>query len=98
MLGLSFLLHSQGGYEPPSTAIGKLYAVFGNLQHINEPTAFMSLACLVFLLGARIAKQHLVKRPGGRWLRYVPEILLVVVGTTCELSALRSFADQADTT
>lgn len=84
MLGLSFLLHTHADREPPSSAIGKVHAVLSNLQHTNKPTAIMSIACLVFLLGARIAKGHLVKRPGGRWLRYVPEILLVVVGTTCE--------------
>jgi hypothetical protein len=88
MLGLSFLLHTHADREPPSTAIGKVHAVISHLQYTNKPTALMSLACLVFLLSTRIAKQHLVKRPGGRWLRYVPEILFAVVGTTCELEPL----------
>jgi MFS superfamily sulfate permease-like transporter len=86
MLGLQHALaHSDTRADPPTTPISKLLFVIKHLEHSNKVTTILSAVTLAVLIGCRILKQHAVKRPGGRWLRYVPEILLVVAGTTCKL-------------
>ena len=83
MLGLQHILaHPEARAEPPSTPISKLIFVLGHLEHTSKITATLSFATLGVLIAVKIIKQHAVKRPGGRWLRLVPEILIVVVGTT----------------
>jgi MFS superfamily sulfate permease-like transporter len=85
MLGLqSILNHPENLQEPPSTPIAKLLFVIEHFEHISKITTILSFVSLAVLIAIRIIKQHAVQRPGGRWMRYVPEILLVVVGTTGE--------------
>lgn len=96
MLGLQHALsHPEARTDPPTTPITKLMFVIEHLGHTSRITATLSFATLGVLIAVRIIKQHAVKRPGGRWLRFVPEILLVVAGTTgqCCVSVL----DRAET-
>jgi hypothetical protein len=87
MLGLQHgLAHPNTRTDPPTTPISKLMFVIKHLEQSNKVTTILGAASLAVLIGCRILKQHAVKRPGGRWLRYVPEILLVVAGTTCKHS------------
>lgn len=83
MLGLAAVLSSpQASHDPPTTPIPKLLFIFEHLEHVNETTAILSFSSLAVLIVARVIKQWAVQRPGGRWVRFVPEILIVVVGTT----------------
>jgi MFS superfamily sulfate permease-like transporter len=85
MLGLAAILSSpQASHDPPTTPIPKLLFIFEHLDHVNKTTAILSFSSLAVLIVARVIKQWLVQRPGGRWVRFVPEILIVVVGTTGE--------------
>jgi len=85
MLGLQHALsHPEARADPPTTPIAKLIFVLQHLEHTSKITAILSFATLGVLIAVRIIKQHAVKRPGGKWLRFVPEILLVVAGTTGE--------------
>lgn len=49
---------------------------------MNVPTALLSFISLGFLIVVRVIKQKVAQTPGGKWVRYVPEILILVVGTT----------------
>ncbi|RSH94758.1 hypothetical protein EHS25_004564 [Saitozyma podzolica] len=83
MLGLAAVLSSpQASHDPPTTPIPKLLFIFEHLEHVNKTTAILSFSSLAVLIVARVIKQWAVQRPGGRWVRFVPEILIVVVGTT----------------
>jgi MFS superfamily sulfate permease-like transporter len=85
MLGLAAVLSSpQASHDPPTTPIPKLLFIFEHLEHVNKTTAILSFSSLAVLIVARVMKQWAVQRPGGRWVRFVPEILIVVVGTTGE--------------
>ena len=85
MLGLQHVLEHPGGlHDSPATPIEKLVFVVKHLTHANKTTTLLSFASLGLLIALRLVKQFAVKRPGGVWMRYVPEILLVVVGTTGE--------------
>lgn len=85
MLGLAAIVaHPNAKEDPPIQPITKLLFIFRHLQYVNKTTAILSFSSLAVLISARIAKQQLLKRPGGRWVRFVPEILLVVAGTTCK--------------
>lgn len=85
MLGLSALLASIGkSHNAPSLPLDKLAFVIQHIQQTNRPTAILSAACLAFLILMRVAKARIVQRPGGGWVRYIPEIFIAVVGLTCE--------------
>lgn len=64
--------------------ISKLIFVLKNLSHANIPTTILSACCLGFLIFCKVGKQIVLKTPGGTWVRFVPEILIVVVTTTGE--------------
>ncbi|WVN84882.1 uncharacterized protein L203_100018 [Cryptococcus depauperatus CBS 7841] len=83
MLGLAALLSSPRlGQKSPMRPLSKLLFVFNNIHEINKATTILSFTSLGFLILTRIVKQHILKRPGGMWVKYVPEILFLVVGTT----------------
>lgn len=83
MLGLQpYIDQLNKSHNPPTLPIEKLLFLINYIRHTNVPTAILSAGCLTFLIFARIVKAMLVKRPGGVWVRYVPEIALVVVGMT----------------
>ena len=86
MLGLQFALSHPGEHKDvPSTPISKLLFVIEHVTQANKTTAILGFTSLGVLIFIRLIKQWAVKRPGGAWMRFVPEILLVVVGTTGKL-------------
>ncbi len=83
MLGMAAILaHPGTSIDPPTLPISKLAFIVRHLGHANKLTAILSYTSLAVLIAARIVKQAVAKRPGGTWVRFVPEILVVVVGTT----------------
>jgi nitrate/nitrite transporter NarK len=83
MLGLELILsHPRAKEDPVVLPLSKLAFVLRHLELSNKITALLSFSSLAVLISVRLIKQFLVKRPGGRWVRFVPEILLVVAGTT----------------
>ena len=86
MLGMSSVLAHM--HDTPTHPVPKLLFVFDHLDHVNKMTSFLSFISLAVLILARVVKQRLRERPGAAWLKYIPEILLVVVGTTREFARL----------
>jgi hypothetical protein len=83
MLGLEIILtHPRAKEDPLVLPLSKLSFVFRHFNLVNKTTAILSFTSLAVLIAVRVIKQYIVKRPGGRWARFVPEILLVVAGTT----------------
>lgn len=83
MLGLQYALNHPGEHiDPPSTPAEKLLFVIRHCTHANKTTTILGFTSLGVLILIRLIKQFAVRRPGGAWMRYVPEILFVVVGTT----------------
>ena len=70
--------------ELPETPLGKALFVFKHVKETTKVTATLGFITLAILILCRIGKQHAARRPGGAWVRLVPEILVVVVGTTGE--------------
>jgi high affinity sulfate transporter 1 len=87
LLGLAHVLHEAG--DPPTLPIPKLIFIIKHITRLNPYTAILSACCLTFLIVAKVVKQRVAKTPGGAWLRFVPEILLVVVFTTLLTSIFR---------
>lgn len=86
MLGLAAVLaHPEAKEDPPILPVSKFIFVLRHLEHVNKTTAILSFSSLAVLIAARIAKQKILQRPGAGWVRLIPEILLVVAGTTGEL-------------
>jgi len=83
MLGLAAVLsHPEAKTEPPNSPLEKLLFVIDHIDHTNKTTMTLALASLAFLIFVRSIKPRLVNRPGAKWIRFVPEILLaVVIGT-----------------
>lgn len=82
LLGLNHLVDE--GYDVPELPIPKLIFTIQHIKLFNPYTMTLSLSCLAFLILSKIGKGVATKRPGGKWLRFVPEILVVVVSTTGE--------------
>ncbi|WVW80234.1 hypothetical protein I302_102212 [Kwoniella bestiolae CBS 10118] len=89
MLGMEHVLsHPENAEDPPSLPLQKLIFTLKHLDHMNKPTMILSFTSLAFLIAARVIKQKAVKRPGGTWVRYVPEILVLCVTSTVLSAAL----------
>lgn len=88
MLGLAALLAqpTDPSQEPPTRPLSKLFFTINNIHSMNVPTALLSFISLGFLIVVRVIKQKVAQTPGGKWVRYVPEILILVVGTTGEFT------------
>ncbi|ORY29822.1 sulfate transporter family-domain-containing protein [Naematelia encephala] len=83
MLGMTQILaHPDAREDPPTLPLSKFIFTLRHLSHVNKATAILGFTALAVLIVARFGKQKLLTRPGAWWLRFVPEILLVVVGTT----------------
>ena len=86
MLGLAAVLaHPPFGEQTPHRPIDKLAFIINNISRTNRATAILSFSSLAILILARSIKARVVTRPGGRWVKYVSEIFLVVAGTTGKL-------------
>lgn len=85
MLGLARLEHSLT--PVPVTTLDKFLFIIENAgTHTHWLTATVSFGTLVLLLGTRMVKRRLAKRPGWEWVRFVPEVFLGVVIATCKSS------------
>ncbi|WWD16428.1 hypothetical protein CI109_100854 [Kwoniella shandongensis] len=90
MLGMAAIVaHPDMHQDPPTLPISKFIFTLKHLDHVNKTTAILSFTSLGFLILARVVKQRIASRPGGLWVKYIPEILVLVVGTTALTSALR---------
>ncbi|WVR03746.1 hypothetical protein IAU60_000741 [Kwoniella sp. DSM 27419] len=88
MLGMDAILAHPGHQEePPTLPLSKLSFTLQHLGYVNKPTMILSFTSLAFLILVRVIKQKVVTRPGGTWVKYVPEILVLCVSSTI-LSAL----------
>lgn len=81
MLGLARFFHRMS-----ITPFEKLIQIFGYLGETNKWTATLSLCSLVWLIGVKVLKQSLRKKVPA--LKYVPEIFILVVVSTCEFSCV----------
>jgi hypothetical protein len=79
------LAHPDANFNAPTSPLGKLIFVIQHIGHLDKITTILGFTSLGFLIFARVFKKVLVQRPGGQWLRFVPEILLVVASTTGKL-------------
>lgn len=94
MLGLAAVLsHPEAKADPPNSPFEKLFFVLDHMDHINKTTMSLALGSLAFLIFIRSVKPRLVNRPGAKWVRFVPEILLAVVIGTGEHLKPRSRAE-----
>lgn len=85
MLGLAAIMsHPEANTEPPQSPLEKLYFVIDHIDHVNKTTMILAFASLGFMIMIRSIKPRVAGRPGAKWFKYVPEILLVVVVGTCE--------------
>ena len=82
MLGLEAVL----AHDAPHHPLPKFLFLLERLKHANPVTASIAFVSLVTLIACRVGKGYAVKRPGGTWVKYVPEILLVVVASTSRVS------------
>ncbi|WWC88093.1 uncharacterized protein L201_002997 [Kwoniella dendrophila CBS 6074] len=90
MLGMEYILsHPENSENAPNLPLDKLIFTLKHLDHINKPTMILSFTSLGFLILARVAKQQIVKRPGGTWVRYIPEILVLCVTSTILSAVLK---------
>jgi MFS superfamily sulfate permease-like transporter len=94
MLGLAAMLsHPEAKTEPPNSPLEKLLFVIHHIDHTNKTTMTLALASLAFLIFVRSIKPRLVNRPGAKWVRFVPEILLaVVIGTGKSIHRLANWS------
>ncbi|KAH8923288.1 sulfate permease [Atractiella rhizophila] len=88
MLGLSAL--EEHVLPKGASFLQKATFLLENLDKYQRETALISLVSVVVLLGLRISKTELVKK-GGLWkvANWLPEILIVVVGSTALNAAFR---------
>lgn len=85
MLGLATIMsHPDAHTEPPQSPLEKLYFVVDHIDQVNKTTMVLAFASLGFMIAVRSIKPRVAGRPGAKWFKYVPEILLVVVVGTSE--------------
>ncbi|GMK59887.1 hypothetical protein CspeluHIS016_0901040 [Cutaneotrichosporon spelunceum] len=87
LFGLTDVLKNAG--NPPTLPIPKLIFIIKHITESNPITTTISVCSLSFLIFGKIIKQRVKRRPGGAWLRFVPEILIVVIATTWLTSIFR---------
>ncbi|WVQ93512.1 hypothetical protein IAU59_000586 [Kwoniella sp. CBS 9459] len=94
MLGMDAVLaHPESAEDPPTLPLEKLIFVIRHIDHVHKSTMILSFTSLAFLIISRVVKQRVVQRPGGTWVRYIPEILVLCVGSTI-LSGVLNWDDQ----
>jgi hypothetical protein len=85
LLGLAAVLaHPGTDVTMPTEPFAKFTFILKHIKHTNKPTAILGFTVLGVLILVRVVKQFAVMRPGGKWLRFVPEVLILVVGATSE--------------
>lgn len=89
MLGLAAAMsHPEVNADPPQSPLEKLSFVINHLDHVNKTTMILAFASLGVMIAIRSLKPRLAHRPGASLVKYIPEILLVVVVGTSELAHL----------
>lgn len=86
MLGLVELEHQLN----PQSTWDKFIFILESIPQIHEPTAlvaFLALGALVFLRFSKVAVSHAFPKYLF-WVRYIPEVLFIVVASTCECERL----------
>lgn len=84
ILGLDQLLSKQHGAS--STVPEKLVFLLTHLKHTHKLTVLVSANAAAILIGMKVVKSRLKGRKKASWIRFVPEVLLVVIGATRESS------------
>ena len=92
MLGLEAVVAHNAPHQP----LSKLVFLLKRIKHANLTTTAIAFTSLGILIACRVGKGLVVQRPGGRWVRFVPEILIMVVTATSKSSAIPSFAGPTD--
>ncbi|GAA6020734.1 hypothetical protein JCM11491_003513 [Sporobolomyces phaffii] len=80
ILGLDQRLSQAHGAS--STVPEKLVFLFTNLQHTHRLTVLVSAVAAAILIGMKVLKGRLRGRKGAKWIKFVPEVLIVVIGAT----------------
>jgi len=83
VLGLDALLSQIHGSS--STVPEKLVFLLTHLKHTHKLTVIVSSVAAAILIGMKVIKSRLRGRGGkvAKWIKYVPEVLIVVIGATC---------------
>ena len=84
VLGLDALLSQIHGSS--STVPEKLVFLLTHLKHTHKLTVIVSSVAAAILIGMKVIKSRLRGRGGkvAKWIKYVPEVLIVVIGATCK--------------
>lgn len=86
MLGLAAVMsHPEVHADPPNSPLEKLFFVIDHLDHVNKTTMVLAFGSLLVMIAIRSIKPKLAHRPGASLVKYIPEILLVVVVGTSKL-------------
>lgn len=86
MLGLAYVMsHPEAQAEPPQSPLEKLFFVIDHIDHVNKTTVILAFGSLAVMILIRSIKPRVMHRPGASWVKYVPEIFLVVVIGTGKL-------------
>ncbi|GAA6006635.1 hypothetical protein JCM10207_005000 [Rhodosporidiobolus poonsookiae] len=80
ILGIEHGLTKQ--YGASSSFLAKCYYILTHLGDAHRLTLVVSSVALAVLVGARLFKRRLAQRKGFRFLRFVPEVLVVVLVST----------------
>lgn len=80
VLGLDALLAKTHGAS--SSVPEKLVFLFTHLGHTHRLTVIVSAVAAAILIGMKILKAKVKDRKGAKWIRFVPEVLMVVIGAT----------------
>lgn len=84
VLGLESLLAQAHGSS--SSVPEKIAFLFTHLNHVHRPTMIVSAVAAAILIGMKLLKGRLRDRKSTRWIKFVPEVLIVVVGATSQSS------------
>ncbi|GAA5990865.1 hypothetical protein JCM5350_008251 [Sporobolomyces pararoseus] len=80
ILGLDALLSKTHGSS--SSVPEKLVFLFTHLNHTHRLTVIVSAVAASILIGMKLLKGRLRERKGTKWIKFVPEVLIVVIGAT----------------
>ncbi|GAA5923353.1 uncharacterized protein JCM15063_003621 [Sporobolomyces koalae] len=86
ILGLEGLLAKQHGSS--SSVPEKVVFIFTHLKHTHMLTLAVSAVAVAILVGTKIVKRKLLGGKRANWVKYVPEVLVVVIGATILSHAL----------
>ncbi|GAA6059879.1 hypothetical protein JCM10212_007084 [Sporobolomyces blumeae] len=80
ILGLDAALSAKHGSS--SSTVEKFKFLVTHLGDTNKLTVLVSGVAIVILIGMKVIKAKLKGTKRGGWVKYVPEVLIVVIGST----------------